>query len=426
MNVKLIEFINYRLVAGYSKALIIDELVKAGYPIQYAENALQYVQSQNLQNSNQASDQNINQQSSFYQHLETTNQNTSGYSQIPTDKPTKKFPWKVFIIFLTLLIFISLSSFAWWYYPRSNFYLSKLFYSVYANSQNLKSAQYSYSLDMNMKSTYLNNSSFQSFLKNKNKIYLASSDLETTTKFNSRGSGSFDINEPDKPQYSLQLSAKYNNDFNIEVELREIIKTVFFKINQIPQFPGFDVSAFRDKWIRYEMTTLPETIQNNVSDSTQTKIQSNFQKNNFIKITKFAGREKIEGNNTNQYEFSIDNNKLKDFTTEMVEIYEDRQLDMDERSNVEDAVNSTVITGKFWLGTKDKNPYRLEINLKTNPESKMFKSVSGEIILTIDMTHFNERIAVEEPKESIAFEEFYKTLMEQYSKVNYQYLQGEI
>jgi len=247
--------------------------------------------------------------------------------------------------------------------------------------------------------------------------------------------GSLDYTDPNNIFGNLELS--FTKDLNLE--LRKKDKMLYFKINKIPSFLfaflGMNSESFQpltDKWVSYNTTPLDTEARKNILEDKEVDLLSekfvdeNFNKYLDEKIFSKMHLDEVTEEGHAVYKITLDadaelidyiGNKIED-TSRQKSNYIHPQSDTEELHKLSDFIK--VLKWEIYI---DKNNYYtrktvLRVDLEYDESNGLGAFSMGSLInplpsnnsakiaLAVKFDRFGEQVNVEEPNESITFEEF--------------------
>jgi hypothetical protein len=246
----------------------------------------------------------------------------------------------------------------------------------------------------------------------------ATNDLYQSSDFLINYDSQIDIKEIENIKLALSFIADFYGYSGLEdlseakekmrfgLELRNIDKTIYFKLNELPNFGIFDLSFLAGGWFKLEVDDIAENFGfeksqellegNKLSSSQAEEIRQVFSQAEIFKVTEELAGEKIEGSNTYHYKYSINEDNLRELMIDISEIIQDEPLSEEDLAELDEAWGSTeFVGGEIWIGKKDFLPYKLF--LKAEMKDEINPEVVGKMTINLMFRNYNQPVEIDVP-----------------------------
>ena len=181
---------------------------------------------------------------------------------------------------------------------------------------------------------------------------------------------------------------------------------------------GFlDLNEFSDQWYKIDFDYLQDELlaqETNITPAQLQIIEQLLTQADILKTIEKIASEKVDGVNTNHYKFTIDEQKLFQLITNLIEVMADREIEEYEYDSMQEVREEIMeyyngeISAEIWIGKKDYLPYKFVMNNE-------FKDGLDEINISTMLTfkNYNQSVQIETPSPVKSLEE----LIESYYSV---------
>lgn len=248
--------------------------------------------------------------------------------------------------------------------------------------------------------------------------------------------GRFNQQDPKDPLSAALFDVSTSSSeekLSVAVDTRTTASTFYFKLLKLPDLKGlgFDFSPFENQWVKIEAedvqtaeaerskaaesprnsrstrrptprpTPTPETKS---SEQKQKESSEAFQKHNPFSISKSLPGEKIDGQDTFHYAYTIDKEKIRALLPELYRINTDSELDKDDRKEFDESLNAVNFEGgQLWIW---KHDYRLaRVTTGVSMSDVDSKDADASVRSRVDFRNYNEKITVDIPAGAKTFED---------------------
>ncbi len=214
---------------------------------------------------------------------------------------------------------------------------------------------------------------------------------DTTFSFSSEGS--IDVRNDDEPKFQGLLAVAVGMeglDISAEGELRNIGDTSYFKLNKVPTFGIVSLEEFKDQWFEADPESVKEETGVDIagesrewlSQDKQRRVSEAFRKSGALTLEK-KGSEEVDGTATHRIGYRVDEGKLRTLAAELYRIVEDKEMNDDQRQELDDALEEAEFKpGDLWIGKSDYLPRKITGGLSGEGET-------GSSTLTIELSFKN-------------------------------------
>lgn len=214
---------------------------------------------------------------------------------------------------------------------------------------------------------------------------------DTTFSFSSEGS--IDVRNDDEPKFQGLLAIAVGMeglDISAEGELRSIGDTSYFKLNKVPTFGIVSLEEFKDQWFEADPEAVKEETGVDIagesrewlSQDKQRRVSEAFRKSDALTLEK-KGSEEVDGTATHRIGYRVDEGKLRTLAAELYRIVEDKEMNDDQRQELDDALEEAEFKpGDLWIGKSDYLPRKITGGLSGEGET-------GSSTLTIELSFKN-------------------------------------
>ena len=335
---------------------------------------------------------------------------TQVQSQIPTKVETnnkpKKSRKKIIIIcsalFLTFSLILGGGIFAYiTYFPSPEIVLSR----AVLNTLNTKTVQYS--LDLSVEANTKEGSS-----------------TAPNGNYDLSVNGSYDRIDQNNQKSISEVKLKFlqNNQptINGALESRTIGNDLYFSVTDGPT----EIDNIKNQWIKFVITDneTVKAVQDEAKTSTEKNITPDQKKkldnqlSKIAKISKVFSDDKIDNMDTYHYQYQVNQLELAKYAALYQEIYKDKPAlsDNEKEDLIKQSKDLPTVTGEIWIGKKDFNLYRMNLNYNLTKDSSDYK-----VKLDLKLKNYGQPVQVNMPEKSKTFEEVFKSFFPQNSSIDY-------
>ena len=414
-NPQLNQYIKSQLEIGVTKEQIVSTLSAKGWPIENIQGSFNLLSNSHDQINIPPSPVEIEQ--TIVESSQTLDTQVQATTQTLVDtieikpKPKKSIK-KIAIIctalFLSFGLLLGGGIFAYiTYFPSPEIVLARAF----QNAINTKTVQYS--LDLSVEANTKDDSST---------AFNGSYDLSVN--------GSYDRIDPNnqKSNSEAKLKLLLNNQpaingtltINGTLESRTIGNDLYFNVIDGPA----QIDNIKNQWIKYVLTDneTVKAVQDEAKTSTEKKITTDQKKkldnqlSKIAKISKVYSDDKIDNMDTYHYQYQVNQLELAKYTELYQEIYKDKPAlnDNEKEDLIKQSKDLPSVTGEIWIGKKDFNLYRMNLNYDLTKDSSDYK-----VKLDLKLKNYGQQVQVNMPEKSKTFEEVFKSSFPQNSSIDY-------
>jgi len=265
----------------------------------------------------------------------------------------------------------------------------KVVQKMMEGSAEVKSLEYSGKIEMEMESDTKKQAS------NISMDFTGSSDI-------------FDLKNP-KSLLSASLNMKEfgQGDFSLSLEARSAL------------------SPITNQWIKIDIDALEKRFK--INKSTQEwspeqieKLKISLKKNKIFKVTGTLESEKIEGEDTFHYKFTIEKEGIKKFINDVIDITQDKKLTEEELAEFDKGFETLKSpSGEIWIGKKSFSLYKISFNSEIKDIGKLgdeksgiiTPEISGKISFVLSFKNFNKPVQIDIPSPVKTFEQIFGGLL---------------
>ncbi|MBD3282458.1 MAG: hypothetical protein GF387_02505 [Candidatus Portnoybacteria bacterium] len=398
-NPKIQEYIEQCKKQGLENQKIKESLISAGWPEKDVDEAFDSQTTNEPKNPNPEKT-NSQQQSNITEEPKKTLETNT--------KKTKNKTKKILIIALIILI-IAGGAFAGYTFYFKKLLAKKAIQEALNNIDKVETYHYFLNAEI-----ILDLSDFNEVIGSKNEIPLLASIMpiaqkeeqkEGGQKINIRMEGDVSLSEA---RHSSLIFANTNDSESIEIEMRGIDKTFYFKVKELPTIEGFDFSTlFSDEWIEINPEDYKglakgrvdeELIEGDLTEKEKEELKS-IVKNSF-KIIKVSNEE-VNDIECYYSKIKIDMEELMKATQH----YGDSFFDEEDKAKMkEEWEGSEDPEIELWVGKTNKIIRQAKINFSMTGEDVTIK-IDGEI------SKVNVPVKIEKPENPQNIEEFLNFFM---------------
>lgn len=230
--------------------------------------------------------------------------------------------------------------------------------------------------------------------------------------FNVTLNGIFDMQEKSIPKFTVKADASVKTGTELETllggELRLGKAYLYGMISKLEsgttEIPA-ETKALIGQWYKMAIpegtfadVQLPGTNEANMTDQ-QKQNKALLEKSTFFKDVKYLGVENVSGVSSYHYSATIDKEGVKAFLDETAKT-QGTALTEQEKADMENALNSTDLSGEVWIGAEDMIIRKVTGTMKMTLESKELMNLS----ISFALKDVNKAQTVEEPKEAKDFD----------------------
>ncbi|OGE88978.1 MAG: hypothetical protein A3J07_04740 [Candidatus Doudnabacteria bacterium RIFCSPLOWO2_02_FULL_49_13] len=201
-----------------------------------------------------------------------------------------------------------------------------------------------------------------------------------------------DVNNP-KVEFSFTLTFQ---DFVFGVETKTLTKTVYIKLDQVPDLGFIDLSKIKNIWIKIDESELGQSSAGDeLTPEQKRKLRELWDTSNPFSISAKLPDEKIDGAAVYRFQYQIDRERLKQFIAGSEQIATGHEMDDTEKQELLKGV--TFTTGELWIGKKDYYLRKITGGVSASTESNSVGS--GQVNWEFKMSNFNQPLNIQAPAE---------------------------
>ena len=241
------------------------------------------------------------------------------------------------------------------------------------------------------------------FLEAKSFSYKGEMDFETNKegsfKLNMVLTGATDFKDADAEKSTSKFLITSGDNVYADAESRIIGKDIFFKINDLaPMILAFIPDRMLEDWYHINSEEVQDKIglektedkeQLDISEKEVKELYQSLRKNKVLNITETLKSEKIDGENTHHYSYSINKAGLKSFYKESYEILGYEELDTQALDSLDDMPE---IKGEIWVGKRTS--YLRKVTIK-------FEENGSKLTFSLSLFDYNKNVEIEKPEGAV-------------------------
>ncbi len=216
------------------------------------------------------------------------------------------------------------------------------------------------------------------------------------------GAGDFiNLNDP-KFKFALNVFAgNLNGGKPIGFDTVALKSGFFFKVNNVGEIAGFDLSSLSDQWISFVQPAGAPAAQDLSSDEIQS-LKKAMRKAKIIRIEAELAPEDVQGVPARHFKFAFDKDGLKNLMADLGKEPYGKKLNGKKLQDFEKSIEAKPMpTGEIWIGQKDSMPYKLVMDLTEKTPAS----------LTLAFSRFNQPVQVDAPAQSRPFQDVLMMVM---------------
>ncbi len=229
------------------------------------------------------------------------------------------------------------------------------------------------------------------------------------------------VNDPANPQVDaeftftlpvgMELGPLGAMTLNPKISVRKkTAETIYFRVDQLPPLPFFDLSKVSGQWVKIDMAELKQKYgvsfdgvpkQDASSAAQGEKVAKIYREHPFLALTRLAA-EAVDGVQTDHLRFSLDRERLKDFLNALAQEMGQPPATPEQLAQIDELFDQGLaVNGELWIGQQDHFLRQVTGSLATNvPDTGKLTANLRETF-----TNINQPVTVEEPADSISLEE---------------------
>lgn len=242
------------------------------------------------------------------------------------------------------------------------------------------------------------------------------SDFSDTPEFGltMKLSGMFDNTRKDTPKSETSLTFSLDGETGnlligknvLGLDVKTVEKTVFFfRLRDIPDLGAFDLSTFKDQWIKFDLKELEsqygwkvEQLDKPLSAEQEAKAQEIVKETKALLITQKLGTETLDGFETFHYAYEIDKDQLVEMIVRLSAVQGDLASEKEVQQLKEIMKDLGPMTGELWIDTSSWYLRRMTLEMSVDDNSDEYE---GTVSLDIKMAKFNEPVDVVLPTDAL-------------------------
>ena len=229
-----------------------------------------------------------------------------------------------------------------------------------------------------------------------------------------KASGLFDALNAEHPKLLVTLDATMDKwplgDFVLGAEYRNIDKTSYLNIDDVPDLGFFSLSFLKNKWFMIKdreaksqlgITSAPDSVIPAITDEQRTKLSEAWQADRFFVVTKSFGGETLDGISMRHYALTFDPDAFKRWDAQTNEILGNPKTDTTALDEM--LARSTIEDLQIWIGRWDGLPHKVSMRISMRSRNDPSKTTAVNIVLHGD--NFNKPMDVTVPEGAKPVEE---------------------
>ena len=223
--------------------------------------------------------------------------------------------------------------------------------------------------------------------------------------------GSYDGHDLENPKYDLNMAVEADM-FSVSAAFKMVDKMGYLRLEKVPVVAEEMARDFVDKWFSFSLESeeFEETL-GGLTEEDKKFLYDTSVTSKSLKITEVLPLEKINGDISYHYSFTMDLVELKAYLIKIGE-YANMNMEAEEGAELFD-VNSfeegfeavKKIDGSVWISKKDKYMNKLVLDIEVAPDPSKTETVKTNVTATFG--EFNKSSTVVAPTESTSFEEIF-------------------
>ena len=230
--------------------------------------------------------------------------------------------------------------------------------------------------------------------------------------------GTVDVRDEQKPKIAIALTTTMDKwpmgDFLLDAEYRNINRTNYLKINNVPDLGFLNLGSLKSQWFmaadqaaRAQLgdTTdgaSPDVIPD-ISQDQRDRLAATWKASRFLAVSEVLGSEDVDGVSTHHYKLTLDKDLFKKWSIETSSILSKTNTASDMAALDEDLSLATIHDLEIWIGRFDGLPHK--VVAKVTLQDKLDPSKTSDITLAIGGDKFNSATDIAAPEGSKSFED---------------------
>lgn len=220
-------------------------------------------------------------------------------------------------------------------------------------------------------------------------------------------------NQKSSFSFNIKTDAISGQEDFFALEIRAIGKTVYLKLNEMPTNLGsFDLGFLKNQWIKIDTESLQERISSSGAESQEEelkpsqdlspeqskKIKDIISQAKIVKKIERLPGEKFEGVDTYHYKIFFDDEGVKKFIIDIVEVIKNQPMSQEEINEFRNSFSASesLPDCEIWIGKKDSMPYKIYMGIQNINKSPSLQRMD----LTFYFKNFNKSVQIDAPGES--------------------------
>lgn len=220
------------------------------------------------------------------------------------------------------------------------------------------------------------------------------------TKLRVDFNGASDVRDSNNPkaEFSFTVTAE---GLVVGVEAKSVAEDLFFKLTQVPDLGGFDVSQYINQWYKIDSHAIAEaagdempTRESSLTVEQKQRLIEIFSTSNIFKIAEKLESESIEGKATHHYRYSIDEDEVVGALEQIGAVLgSTEKLSAQDREVLLEWMD--FAGGEIWLAKKDYSPVKMTFEIAMRSVSNV--PVTGRLAFSLQFNKYNEEVNIEAP-----------------------------
>jgi hypothetical protein len=224
-------------------------------------------------------------------------------------------------------------------------------------------------------------------------------------------SGFADFQSQDSEKSVTKFVVKNDKETFFDAESRILGKDVYFKVNDLaPMILAFVPDRMLEDWYHVNSEEVQKELglektedkeQMDFSEKEMKELYQSLRKNKVLNITEVLKSEKIDGENTHHYKYTINKEGLKAFYKEAYAIlgYEE----MDQKAVDEELDDTPDLGGEIWVGKRTSYLRKVTINAEEEDQKFTF---------SLSLFDYNKAVSIEKPENAVEFMDVFDGISE--------------
>lgn len=207
----------------------------------------------------------------------------------------------------------------------------------------------------------------------------------------------------------------------LKTEIRVFDETIYFKLNEGTNLGFVNASLAKDQWVKADLKEIVPKEEHKRLKKAQKEEKLRFEKidkllrnANLFKLTGVLPGEKIDGQDTYNYEFEISKDELKKLFIQLTKEFGEKTPSKEELKDLDNSLKAIITPkGRIWIGKSDFMPYKITLTMDfANPDDPKAK---GKIDITLSYKNFNKPVKIEVPAKTTSLQAFAEKMFAPFS-----------